>query len=138
MRGRAAAPPAPPQAQAYNSDAGFAHGPFPAENGYRPQQGLPTPAPTPPGAHGAYVPPSVRGGAPPVADDGGWGAPRPRPVAASYGGGGGGSAMPGYGAWKNGQHILGQRNPRMEKELYGEVGDGLHQVSYIVHHDRPS
>lgn len=36
----------------------------------------------------------------------------------------------GFGAWKDGAHVVGARNMRMEKELYGEVGDGQHQVSH--------
>lgn len=88
-------------------------------NGYRPSPtGLPTPAPTPVQNAGAYNPP--RGG-----NDGGWG---PR------GGGRGGDRFergtaPGAGAWRDGKHITGARNPRLEKELYGEEGDGTHQVS---------
>jgi ATP-dependent RNA helicase DDX3X len=125
LRNRPAGPPAP-------ASAPVAHYPTPADaQVYHPQTGLPTPAPTPPGK-GSYVPPSARGLPAPAAalaaDDGGWGAPRrPAPEARSFGGGGG-SAPPGYGLWKNG-HVVGQRNTRMEKELYGEVGDGTQQVS---------
>lgn len=60
-----------------------------------------------------------------VAEDdvGGWGAqPRVRKTFEH-------GAPPGFGSWKNGQHVVGARNTRMEKEMYGEVGDGLHQVS---------
>lgn len=102
-------------------------------NGYQQSPtGLPTPAHTPQ-PRGAYVPPSVRNGAPAptAAADGGWGGPtRPRPEARGGGGFGGGSAPPGYGTWKNG-HVIGQRNPRMELELFGAEGDGLHQVGYF-------
>ncbi|ORX41141.1 P-loop containing nucleoside triphosphate hydrolase protein [Kockovaella imperatae] len=108
--------------------------PAPHADGYRPQQGLPTPAATPP-ASSAYVPPSSRGGPP---SDGGWGGP-PRGAApqgrgwgsgGGGGGGGGGSAGAGYGVWRNG-HVVGQRNPRMEKELYGEESDGSHMGTGI-------
>ncbi|EJT51224.1 ATP-dependent RNA helicase ded1 [Trichosporon asahii var. asahii CBS 2479] len=90
-------------------------------NGYRPSPtGLPTPAPTPVQNSGAYHPP--RGG-----NDGGWG---PR------GGGRGGDRFergtaPGAGAWRDGKHITGARNQRLEKELYGEEGDGTHQSTGI-------
>jgi ATP-dependent RNA helicase DDX3X len=53
------------------------------------------------------------------------------------GGGGGGGGAPnvrvsdGFGGWKDGKHIVGPRNARMEHELYGEVGDGQHQTSGI-------
>lgn len=89
---------------------GYAHSP----------NGLPTPAPTPPGTRGVYS-------APRPSDDGGWGAPRAAPAGRTMGGGGG--APPGYGSWRGGQHIVGARNQRMEHELFGEEGDGVHQVS---------
>ena len=94
--------------------------------------GLPTPAVTPvPGGRSAYVPPG-RTSAPNAASDGGWGAPAPRPQARTGGGfGGGASAPPGFGSWKNG-HIVGQRNQRMEAELFGTEGDGVHQVSHLL------
>ncbi|KAK4688639.1 ATP-dependent RNA helicase DDX3X, partial [Tremellales sp. Uapishka_1] len=76
----------------------------------------------------AYVPPSARGAPATAAEDGGWGAPRKPLEARNFGTSGGGA--PGYGSWKDG-HIVGARNPRMEKELYGEVGDGVHQSSGI-------
>lgn len=104
--------------------------------GYHPAPtGLPTPAPTPPAAaiRGSYVPPSARGQTAPR-EDGGWGAPRtaPAPAARSFGGGGGaGSAPPGFGTWKNGVHVIGQPNARLEKELFGEEGDGVHQATGI-------
>lgn len=31
-----------------------------------------------------------------------------------------GSPSPGYGTWKDGNHIIGRRNDRLEKELFGE------------------
>jgi ATP-dependent RNA helicase DDX3X len=37
----------------------------------------------------------------------------------------------GFGGWKDGQHVVGPRNQRMEHELYGEAGDGQHQSSGI-------
>ncbi|KAL7422720.1 ATP-dependent RNA helicase ded1 [Cryptotrichosporon argae] len=94
---------------------------FVPSNAYHPSPtGLPTPAPTPVPLQGAYVPP-VR------ADDGGWGAPRRAPIDRSFDRG----AAPGVGMWKNGQHIAGARNPRLEKELYGEEGDGTKQSTGI-------
>lgn len=104
---------------------GAAPTPAPAGNGYRPSPtGLPTPAPTPVPS-GTYNPPT-RGGA----SDGGWGA--------RGGGGRGGDRFergtaPGVGAWRDGKHVTGARNPRLEKELFGEEGDGVHQVSFPVH-----
>ncbi|KAK1923008.1 P-loop containing nucleoside triphosphate hydrolase protein [Papiliotrema laurentii] len=113
---------APPHAAP--APTNFAPGP----DGYRPQQGLPTPAPTPTPGRSPYVPPSLRGhGAPRASEDGGWGAPRPAPQARGFGGG---SAPPGFGSWRNG-HVVGQRNQRMEMELYGEEGDGVHQSTGI-------
>lgn len=97
--------------------------PSQAGNGYRPSPtGLPTPAPTPVSSRGAYAPPRPRGEA---ADDGGWGgAPRGGNNRSFERG-----TAPGVGVWRDGQHITGPRNPRLEKELYGEEGDGTHQVS---------
>jgi len=123
MRGQAAAPP-------HMNGNGNGAGP-----GYQQSPtGLPTPAHTPQ-PRGAYVPPGVRNGGPPstAAADGGWGAPRARVEPRGGGGGfggGGGSAPPGYGTWKNG-HVVGQRNQRMELELFGEAGDGVHQVRLL-------
>ncbi|WVQ85995.1 ATP-dependent RNA helicase ded1 [Cryptococcus sp. DSM 104549] len=88
--------------------------------------GLPTPATTPP-ARGAYATPAARlATATVVPEDGGWGPPAPRKPVGGFGG-----APPGFGSWKNGEHIVGQRAPRMEKELYGEANDGLHQSTGI-------
>lgn len=122
---KAAETTAPAPTKQFN---GAAPTPTQAGNGYRPSPtGLPTPAPTPV-PQGSYVPPSARGGAP-AGDraDGGWGGPAPR------GPPGGGrfdrSLPPGVGAWRDGKHILGSHNPRLERELYGEDGDGTHQVS---------
>jgi ATP-dependent RNA helicase DDX3X len=47
------------------------------------------------------------------------------------GGGGGERESAGFGVWKDGKHIAGSRNPRMEKELYGEVGDPSKQQTGI-------
>ncbi|TYJ55617.1 ATP-dependent RNA helicase ded1 [Cryptococcus floricola] len=107
LRNRPAAPVAPPAAAA----------PAPA---YRPSPtGLPTPATTPPTR--SIPPPSA---AAPGAS--GWDVPAAR-VKRTFDGG----APPGFGTWKDGKHIVGARNPRTEKELYGEVGDGLHQSTGI-------
>lgn len=123
MRGQAAAPQKPD----FQSHAAPPHM---NGNGYQQSPtGLPTPAHTPQ-PRGAYVPPGVRSGGPPssAAADGGWGAPRARPEPRGAGAGGfGGSAPPGFGTWKNG-HVIGQRNMRLEAELFGAEGDGLHQV----------
>ena len=129
-RPQAATPPAHPEflPPAHSSFPELNGNGVNSSNGYHAQTGLPTPAPTPIPARGAYIPPTARlGGAATAAEDGGWGAPRkPSSDARSYGGGPA-SAPPGYGIWKNG-HVVGQRNARMEKELFGEAGDGVHAV----------
>jgi ATP-dependent RNA helicase DDX3X len=47
------------------------------------------------------------------------------------GGGGGEREQPGYGVWKDGQHVTGARHPRMEKELYGDEHDPSKQHTGI-------
>ncbi|KAJ6590563.1 ATP-dependent RNA helicase ded-1 [Mycena vulgaris] len=37
----------------------------------------------------------------------------------------------GFGTWKDGKHIVGQRNPRIEKELFGDVADPSKQHTGI-------
>ncbi|KZP30486.1 DEAD-domain-containing protein [Athelia psychrophila] len=44
---------------------------------------------------------------------------------------GGGSAGAGFGTWKDGKHIPGARNTRMEKELFGEIDDSSKQQTGI-------
>ena len=69
---------------------------------------------------------SVSRGAP----RGGWDAPAASGVYGGARNGGGYSAGPrgdGSGQWKDGQHVPGPQNARLEKELFGEAGDGLHQ-----------
>jgi len=39
--------------------------------------------------------------------------------------------MYGYGIWRDGRHVVGQRSQRLEKELYGEPGDPLKQHTGI-------
>ncbi|PWY96883.1 putative DED1-ATP-dependent RNA helicase [Testicularia cyperi] len=63
---------------------------------------------------------------------GGWDSPTSN--GGGYGGGRGGpggySSGPrtdGFGQWKDGQHVPGAPNARLQKELFGEEGDGLHQ-----------
>lgn len=51
-----------------------------------------------------------------------------------YSGGGQGSfggGRDGYGSWQNGKHMPGAANPRVEKDLFGEVGDGNSQGTGI-------
>ncbi|KAI0316765.1 DEAD-domain-containing protein [Amylostereum chailletii] len=58
-----------------------------------------------------------------------------------YGGGGGGGAPPradngpresfGFGVWRDGKHVPGGRNMRMEKELYGDAQDPSKQHTGI-------
>jgi len=54
----------------------------------------------------------------------------------SYGGGGprhesGPRETAGYGVWRDGQHIVGARNMRLEKELYGDAEDPSKQHTGI-------
>ncbi|KAM0755535.1 DEAD-domain-containing protein [Meredithblackwellia eburnea MCA 4105] len=70
-----------------------------------------------------------------------WSAPAPRanntaPRSGGWSSGGGsgggyGGARDGYGSWQNGKHIPGPPNARMEKELFGEPGDGTKQTTGI-------
>ena len=112
------------------------------------------------GGRSAYVPPHMRGAArngppaalatpinerPPQGPRGGFPDPNahrpggwdsaPRPSRGGFGGGAGGRGFDrvpdGFGSWKNGEHVPGNRHMRMEKELYGEVNDGIHQSSGI-------
>ncbi|KAI0272454.1 ATP-dependent RNA helicase ded-1 [Gloeopeniophorella convolvens] len=62
-----------------------------------------------------------------------WGIERPN---SGYGGGGprhdsGPRESPGFGAWRDGQHIVGSRNVRLEKELYGDAEDPSKQHTGI-------
>jgi ATP-dependent RNA helicase DDX3X len=81
------------------------------------------------GNGGSYAPPAARGG---FGGRGGFsGGSRGGFGGGGYGGGN--ERIPdGFGAWKDGKHVLGNRHTRMEKELYGEEGDGAHQVSLMV------
>jgi ATP-dependent RNA helicase DDX3X len=82
------------------------------------------PASTSPGWSGA-APASngfARSASAPPSRDGGWATSSP-----SYGGG----RNDGYGMWKDGKHVPGPRNARMEKELYGEVDDKATQHTGI-------
>ena len=37
----------------------------------------------------------------------------------------------GYGHWENGKHVVGPKNPRVERDLFGEAGDATHQHTGI-------
>ncbi len=81
-------------------------------------------APPAPAAFSSFNRGAPRGGA------GGW----DTPSSGGYGGGaargggyGGGARNDGFGQWKDGQHVPGAPNPRLQKQLFGEEGDGLHQ-----------
>ncbi|KAH9857258.1 ATP-dependent RNA helicase ded-1 [Lenzites betulinus] len=61
----------------------------------------------------------------------GWG---DRPQSNGYQGaprGGGGGESFGFGAWRDGKHVPGSRNMRLEKELYGEENDPSKQQTGI-------
>ncbi|EIN09452.1 DEAD-domain-containing protein [Punctularia strigosozonata HHB-11173 SS5] len=64
---------------------------------------------------------------------GGWGDRGSGGGRSDYGGGsrGGGGESFGYGSWKDGKHVVGGRNARMEKELYGEPDDPSKQHTGI-------
>lgn len=96
-------------------------GPGPAQNGW------PTPGARPTG------PPA---GPPPAFNANAYG--NPRSGGGSYGGGserGGGSNYSargsGDGAWKDGHHVPGPPNPRVERELFGVPNDPTKQTSGI-------
>lgn len=44
---------------------------------------------------------------------------------------GGGRDNAGVGAWRDGKHVVGARNQRLEKELYGEPDGTTHQSTGI-------
>lgn len=77
----------------------------------------------------------------PAAPRSNFGAPRAAGGGWSTGGGGGGSygggqgsfggGRDGYGSWQNGKHVPGPQNPRIEKDLFGEAGDGNSQGTGI-------
>lgn len=88
-------------------------------------------------ANGTYRPPvAATNGA---SRGAGWDTPAPRTNGAAGRGGGWGAPTTfgsgrrndGYGHWQDGQHIIGPSNPRTEKELFGEAGDGVHQSTGI-------
>jgi ATP-dependent RNA helicase DDX3X len=56
-----------------------------------------------------------------------WSSPRPMPQARNF------DSVParGEGQWKDGKHILGQPNPRAERELFGVAGDTSKQPTGI-------
>jgi ATP-dependent RNA helicase DDX3X len=109
----------------------------PAVNGHAPAALNGTP-------NGAYRPPVAAAATNGAARNGGGGwdtaAPRPGTNGAAGGRGNGWSANTtfgsgrrndGYGHWQDGQHIIGPANPRTEKELFGEAGDGITQSTGI-------
>ncbi|GAA5859609.1 hypothetical protein JCM8547_006162 [Rhodosporidiobolus lusitaniae] len=90
--------------------------------------------------------PSAGAAPPPVPAAGGWNGPRTSSgpgfgAGARTGGGGwssgggsggyGGSSFGQGGNWSNGKHNPGPANPRLEKELFGEAGDGTKQSTGI-------
>ena len=62
---------------------------------------------------------------------GGWDGP----AAGGYGSGprsyGSGPRNDGFGTWKDGKHVPGPHNARIQKELFGEDGDGTYQSTGI-------
>lgn len=58
------------------------------------------------------------------------------PRASNGGGGGGGYSMAGEGSWKDGKHIIGQPNPRLERELYPTTNETGHQQSSGINFEK--
>ncbi|EPT00984.1 hypothetical protein FOMPIDRAFT_1023527 [Fomitopsis schrenkii] len=81
------------------------------------------------GARGGYGDRNVSGGPPRGGGGGGWAGRRDD--SGWHSGGGGGRAEFGVGAWRDGVHVPGQRNVRLEKELYGEPDDPSKQHTGI-------
>jgi ATP-dependent RNA helicase DDX3X len=52
------------------------------------------------------------------------------------GGGGGERVSDGFGIWKDGKHVPGPRNPRMEKELYGEASEPSKQMQTGINFEK--
>ncbi|GAA5834938.1 hypothetical protein JCM11251_002066 [Rhodosporidiobolus azoricus] len=104
--------------------------PAPAANGWGGNPQAPPFVPTPAGAAAGGWNSGPRAST-------GFGAPRQggwTSGGGSGGGFGGGSSFAGrdgYGSWQGGKHVAGQANPRIEKELFGEVGDGTKQTTGI-------
>ncbi|GAA5897286.1 hypothetical protein JCM6882_001848 [Rhodosporidiobolus microsporus] len=73
----------------------------------------------------------------------GFGAPRQGGWSSGGGSSFGGSAFAGrdgYGSWQGGKHVPGASNPRTEKELFGEAGDGTKQqtgINFDAYQDIP-
>lgn len=93
------------------------------ENGNSNGNGSGPAAPAAPAAFQSFNRGAPRGGA------GGWDAPSSGGYGGARNGGGygGGARNDGFGQWKDGKHVPGPHNPRLQKELFGEEGDGLHQ-----------
>ncbi|KAL4402461.1 ATP-dependent RNA helicase ded1 [Malassezia pachydermatis] len=54
-----------------------------------------------------------------------------RETGGGWGDRGGARRNDGFGMWKDGKHIIGPRNERQERELFGEANDGIHQSTGI-------
>ena len=91
--------------------------------------------PPPSGGRGgaSSLPPAFSSGrgrfsdAPPTAGGGGGGGGRWSSMSA----GGGSRRNDGFGSWKDGKHMIGPKNDRMELDLFGEVNDGTTQGTGI-------
>ncbi|PWN48255.1 DEAD-domain-containing protein [Violaceomyces palustris] len=99
----------------------------------------PRPTGAPLGSNAAPPAPSAFSGSfnrgparPPVRDGAsGWDAPAGNGYASSNGRSYGGRSNDGFGYWKDGKHIPGPVNVRLQKELFGEAGDGNSQGTGI-------
>ncbi|KAK4616251.1 ATP-dependent RNA helicase DED1 [Fulvia fulva] len=134
------------------SARGPAPGPGPAPNGLDGANGYPTPGqangyggPPPPGGRGAGGPPGANWGAtqsftprgnwdnspqlPRGFDRNAYGAPGGGSGGAS--GGGRGHSGAGDGQWRDGKHVPGPANQRLERELFGVVNDPSKQQTGI-------
>lgn len=93
--------------------------------------------PPPSGGRGgaSALPPAFSSGrgrfsdAPPAPSGGGGG--RWSNLTTGGGASGGRGRNDGFGAWKDGKHIIGPRNERLERELFGEANDGQSQGTGI-------
>ncbi|BGP52790.1 hypothetical protein JCM8202_003869 [Rhodotorula sphaerocarpa] len=83
------------------------------------------------GAPAAFAPRTDSWSSGPRAGSGGGGFGGSSGGAPRMGGGSAFAGRDGYGTWQNGKHIAGQSNPRVEKDLFGDVGDSMKQQTGI-------
>ena len=151
LRGRPGGGPPPMDAPAMNGGPGLngsAWGPTPQQGGYvyaalsekrlltSVSRGYNGPPPVNGGGNWASAPNFTPRQGRDAPEGAGWGATQPSkfdPNAYGKSGGGGGGAPRGSGdgQWKDGKHIPGPSNPRIERELYGVPNDPSKQQTGI-------